>query len=840
MSIKTQTFTGGGGGAVTGGLEYKGTFNATTGAPSLANAEQGDYYKIATAGTIYGQTWDINDSLLINADMGGSIINSKIDKIDNTEPTNVLITTNNLSDLNNATTARTNLGLGNVATLTTGVANGNVIVADSTGLPAIDGSQLTGVTANDSTRLAKTQNLGDLTNVATARTNLGLGNVATLSTGVSNGNVIVADGTGLPAIDGSQLTGVTGTDSTKLAIANNLSDLNNATTARTNLGLGNVATLTTGVSNGNVIVADGTGLPAIDGSQLTGVTANDSTRLAKTQNLGDLTNVATARTNLGLGNVATLTTGVANGNVIVADSTGLPAIDGSQLTGVTGTDSTKLAIANNLSDLNNAGTARTNLGLGNVATLTTGVSNGNVIVADGTGLPAIDGSQLTGITATDSTKLAIANNLSDLNNATTARTNLGLGNVATLTTGVANGNVIVADSTGLPAIDGSQLTGITATDSTKLAIANNLSDLNNATTARTNLGLGTAAILNAGTGGSNLVQLNGSSQLPAVDGSNLTNVGKFIDYTTLSSNSNIFKNRGYNITANSLTLTLPARSTLIDGDSIAFTSAASYSVTIQLNSADTSTSNIFYNVGSATNASSHTITLNKQEIFIRYNGSSFLITSETKGGIADVVSDTSPQLGGSLDVNGQDIVSVSNGDIEVAPDGNGSFIIKGNATSGSGRIVLNCEQNSHGITLKGPPHSAAASYTLTLPNDDGDAGEVLKTDGSGNLDWVAQSGGSSAPTVTSASPGSNYTISTHADNEEIYLLTPSTNVSVLLPSTSSCGSGYKYQIKNLGAYTITIDPDGSEYIDHSSQTTFDIVQYESVTLVTNGSNWFII
>ena len=103
MSIKTQTFTGGGGGSITGGLEYKGTFNATTGLPSLANAEQGDYYKIATGGTIYGQTWDINDSLLINADMGGSITNSKIDKIDNTEPTNVLITTNNLSDLNNLT-----------------------------------------------------------------------------------------------------------------------------------------------------------------------------------------------------------------------------------------------------------------------------------------------------------------------------------------------------------------------------------------------------------------------------------------------------------------------------------------------------------------------------------------------------------------------------------------------------------------------------------------------------------------------------------------------------------------------------------------------------------------
>jgi len=218
-----------------------------------------------------------------------------------------------------------------------------------------------------------------------------------------------------------------------------------------------------------------------------------------------------------------------------------------------------------------------------------------------------------------------------------------------------------------------------------------------------------------------------------------------------------------------------------------------------------------------------------------------LITSETKGGIADVVSDTSPQLGGNLDVNGQDIVSVSNGDIEVAPDGNGSFIIKGNATSGSGRIVLNCEQNSHGITLKGPPHSAGASYTLTLPNDDGDAGEVLKTDGNGNLDWVAQSGGGSAPTVTNPDPGpsSNYTISTHADNEEIYLLNPSTDISVFLPSASSCGSGYKYQIKNLSTNTLTIDPNSSETIDGSA--TFAISsQYSNVTLVTDGSNWFII
>tara|TARA_R100000329_G_scaffold147356_1_gene134910 strand:+ start:379 stop:1212 length:834 start_codon:yes stop_codon:yes gene_type:complete len=101
----------------------------------------------------------------------------------------------------------------------------------------------------------------------------------------------------------------------------------------------------------------------------------------------------------------------------------------------------------------------------------------------------------------------------------------------------------------------------------------------------------------------------------------------------------------------------------------------------------------------------------------------------------DVVLDTTPQLGGHLDVNGKDIVSTSNGDIDLDPNGSGKVVFKGNSTKGSGQFVLNCEVNSHGITIKGPPHSAGASYTLTLPNTDGNNNEFLKTDGSGNLSW---------------------------------------------------------------------------------------------------------
>jgi len=104
--------------------------------------------------------------------------------------------------------------------------------------------------------------------------------------------------------------------------------------------------------------------------------------------------------------------------------------------------------------------------------------------------------------------------------------------------------------------------------------------------------------------------------------------------------------------------------------------------------------------------------------------------------IGNVVEDTSPQLGGSLDVNGQDIVSTSNGDIDLDPNGTGKVVAKGNANRGSGQIQLNCEQNSHGVIFKGPPHSANADYSFVLPVDI-QSGKFLTTDVNGQTSWAA-------------------------------------------------------------------------------------------------------
>ena len=62
-------------------------------------------------------------------------------------------------------------------------------------------------------------------------------------------------------------------------------------------------------------------------------------------------------------------------------------------------------------------------------------------------------------------------------------------------------------------------------------------------------------------------------------------------------------------------------------------------------------------------------------------------------------------------------------------------VVKGDSTNGAGQLTLNCENNSHGVKIKGPPHSAGANYTLTLPNTTGTSGQFLSTNGSGVLSW---------------------------------------------------------------------------------------------------------
>ena len=127
------------------------------------------------------------------------------------------------------------------------------------------------------------------------------------------------------------------------------------------------------------------------------------------------------------------------------------------------------------------------------------------------------------------------------------------------------------------------------------------------------------------------------------------------------------------------------------------------------------------------------------------------VSSAAGAGLSNIVEDSSPQLGGSLDVQTNNIVSTSNRSISILPNGSGKVLLDGNGTSGGvavsdglidiltgtgsvSKVKFYCESsNAHAQTLQAQPHSASSSAVLTLPIatgtliGTGDSGTVSNT-----------------------------------------------------------------------------------------------------------------
>jgi hypothetical protein len=572
-----------------GGTNYQGTWNAATNNPALASSvgTKGYYYVVNVDGStnLNGITdWKVGDWAIYNGSVWQKVDNSEsvtsvfgrvgsitavagdysATQITNTAAgsitaTNVqdaineldgekLAKASNLSDVASVTTSRTNLGLGSAAV------------------------------QNTTFFLQAANSLSDVASVALARSNLGLGSIATQSAG----NVTITGGTITGITDLAIADGGTGASNATdartnlglgsaavqsatyfLQVANNLSDVVSAGSARTNLGLGNSATRNVGTTAGTVAAGDDARFT--DARTPTGAAGGD---LTGTYPSPSLTTSGVSAGGYGSASSAVVITIDAKGratsasavNILIAESqvtnlvtdlaAKIPNTEKGANSGVATLDSggkiplTQLpdSILGQVTYMGtwNAGTNSPTLAnppatmtLGDYYIVTTGgtfasitfnvgdwiISNGadgwakvdntdavaSVFGRTGT-ITATNGdytaSNITnvpagGIVATevqaainelDGDKLAKASNLSDLVSFSTARTNLGLGSAAT------------------------------QADTYFLQAANNLSDLASVTTARTNLGLGSIATQNASnvsiTGGS----ISGITDLAVADG----------------------------------------------------------------------------------------------------------------------------------------------------------------------------------------------------------------------------------------------------------------------------------------------------------------------------------
>ena len=190
------------------------------------------------------------------------------------------------------------------------------------------------------------------------------------------------------------------------------------------------------------------------------------------------------------------------------------------------------------------------------------------------------------------------------------------------------------------------------------------------------------------------------------------------------------------------------------------------------------TENGIYNVvasGAATRDTDYdTVAELAGQLVIVQEGSSnadkiFLCTTDNSGSIGSVnivFTVVTPSNVGDVTLNGvqtltnktltspviSDIVSVSNGNISVSPNGTGKVLLDGDGSSGGvavtdglveiktgtgnvAKVKFYCESsNAHAQTLQAAPHSAASSAVLTLPTN---TGTLIGTGDSGTLPVAA-------------------------------------------------------------------------------------------------------
>ena len=145
----------------------------------------------------------------------------------------------------------------------------------------------------------------------------------------------------------------------------------------------------------------------------------------------------------------------------------------------------------------------------------------------------------------------------------------------------------------------------------------------------------------------------------------------------------------------------------------------------------------------------------------------------------------------------------TNGNIELFPNGTGTTVLYGNTNPGT--IVFNCESNSHGVTLKGPAHSAASTYTVALPDTLGttqasgvvtsDANGVVTFDNGISEEYTAVASSSNATTVN-LRDGTNFS----------HTLTENTTFTFSNPASSGKVSAFTLKIvqdASASGYTVT-------------------------------------
>ena len=951
-------------GTLAAGLTYKGSFNATTQLPSLSNALQGDLYIIDTAGTAFGRIWAVGDHLLINEDIGGGVIlNSKIDKIDNTDaitsvngftsgaivlsaddlaadhaasnysPTNSNID-GHLSGID--TTLGTKLESGdNISTLTndagyltdiTGESIGDLsdvtITAASTGeVLRYNGSAWVDATLAYSDLSGTPTNVSTFTNDAGYLTDITGESIGDLSdvtiTTATNGQVLSYNGSAWvnSAASAGSLAGLTDTtitapadgeylryngsswvdaalsvvDDTSPQLGGALDTNGNAITSASNADVSINPNGTGNISIGADLVPDADATHTIGSENNRYITThsdlNGAVRFKAKNDEGAAITAGQALYIKGLaGDGTTPTVGLADAN----DASKMPAF-GLAFAGANDQAEVQVVSFGNLGGLNTStfsvgDTLYISTTAGALtATKPTGETSqlqniGRVVRSNnGDGVINVGGAGRSAATPNlDQDKIFLGN--ASNQSVSTALSAIGLSKFN-------NDSAFISDITGESIGDLSDVTITTATNGQVLSY-NGSAWVNSAASAGSLAGLSDVTITAASTG--EVLRYNGSVWVDAT-----------LAYSDLSgtpTNVSTFTNdAGYltGITGESIgdlsdvTITGAASGEVLRYNGSAWVDAVlAYS---DLSGTPTNVSTFTNDAGyltgitgeSINDLSDVTITTATNGQVLTYNGSAWVnqaSASASLAGLSDVtitaaatgevlryngsvwvdavlaysdlsgtptnVSTFTNDAGYLTGITGESIGDLSDVTITTASTGevlryNGSAWVDATLAysdlSGTPTNVSTFTNDAGYLTdITGESIGDLSDVTITTATN----GQVLTYNGSA---WINQAVSISAPTVTAQN--STATLSTPSAGiiEEVYTVNSASAVTLTLVSAATVGEGFKYQIKRLGAGSVTVDPASTEYIDHSGQTTFSIgAQYDSITLISDGTNWLLI
>ena len=401
------------------------------------------------------------------------------------------------------------------------------------------------------------------------------------------------------------------------------------------------------------------------------------------------------------------------------ENTWLSASDKTTLNNVNSNISAINTVNSNISAI---GTANSNAT--NINTVATNIGSVNTVATDITKVVAVANDLAEAVSEIET----VADDLNETSSeievvgANIANVNI-VGGISANVTTVAG---IASDVTAVAGIS-SAVSAVNSNSSNINAVNSNSANINTVAGNNTNINTVAGANANISTVATNLASVNAFGEQYRISSSAPTsslNVGDLY-FDTTANELKVYKASGW-----------AAAGSTVNGTSARFNYTATANQTT-FTGADTAGNTLAYDAGFA-DVYLNGVRLSASDVTITSGTSVVLASGAAVGDILDVVAY------GTFNVAAINAANISSGTINDArlPTTIADKVItatsltaKGDGSSADGKITLNCSQNSHGVSIASPPHSAGQSYTLTLPQSITN-GYYLKTDGTGNLSFA--------------------------------------------------------------------------------------------------------